>query len=121
MGNKKNKKAPRLAGQRGKKGGLFLVAVDESEGAVRVEFQVKVVVTFAVAAVLAVEIDVGGAIRVDTNIFDAVRVNAVVGAIAPFEHSFQLTFNVPMFGSIIQIPVISRHNVRLLSRKNWFL
>ena len=93
------------------------MAVDEGEGAVGVESQMEVIVTFAVAAVLAVEIDIGGAIGVDVDIHDAVGVNAVVGAIAPFKHSFQLTFDVPVLGCIIQIPIIPRHNVHLLSRK----
>ncbi len=34
---------------------------------------------------------------VDANIFDAIGVNTVVGAIAPFEHTFQLAFDVTIF------------------------
>ena len=94
------------------------MAVDEGESTIRVEFQVEVIVTFPVATIFAVEIYIGGAVRVDMNIFDAIGVYTVVGAIAPFKHTFQLAFDVPVLGSIIQIPVIPRHNVRLLSR-NW--
>ena len=69
-------------------GDLFLVTVDDGEGAVRGQTQVEVVVTFLVTAVTAIEVYFSGAVGVDVDILDAVRVDAVVGTIlAALDHA----------------------------------
>ena len=99
-------------------GDLFLVTVDDGEGAVRGQTQVEVVVTFLVTAVTAIEVYFSGAVGVDVNILDAVRVDAVVGTIlAALDHCSELLLDSPVLTGVRTIPILC-HNVRPPKEKN---
>ena len=98
---------------------LFLVTVDDGEGAVRGQTQVEVVVTFLVTGVTTIEVDVGGAVGVDVNILDAVRVDAVVGTIlAALDHCSELLLDSPVLTGVRTIPILC-HNVRPPKRRKF--
>ena len=87
---------------------LLFVAVADFERAVFVQLQMEMVVSLAVVFVSAVKVDIGSTIRIDFDVFDAVRIYAVVGAIAPLEHTLKLSLDVPMLGGVREIPLL-RH------------
>ena len=95
----------------GRKVVLPLVAVANVEGSIFVELQMVVIVTFAIILIGAVKINIGGAIRVNRYVFDAVRVDTVIVTdfATTLQHGFELSFDAPVLTSVREIPYF-RHN-----------
>ena len=87
---------------------------DVGDFAAFVELDIEMPVAGAVVLVLAVDVDIGRAIAVQVDSFDAAFIEAVIGAEAPAVDHFQkLSLDRPLILAVGRVPLL-RHTFALL-------